>query len=145
MENDPKGFEGIPWGAAFSETADFALVEDSPRVKGYELKQGPPPLGSAKVDSMRFLTVDGQFGRVTIRYHGTDTHKQIIDYFQTKYGPLDKTPGQIAGGAVKFFNWRGTETEINLRYEARTDQGIIFFESQTLSPKFNEGASDTVY
>ena len=48
MVNDPKGFEGIPWGAAFSETADFVLVENSPHIKGYELKQGPPPLGTSE-------------------------------------------------------------------------------------------------
>ena len=139
MVTDPKGFEGIPWGAAFSETADFVLVEDGPRVKGYELRQGPPPLGPAKVDSMRFLTVNGQFARVTIRYHGKETHQQIVAYFQSKYGPLDRTPGQIAGGVVEQLNWRGDESEINVTYEARTDRGIIFFESGALASKFADG------
>ena len=28
MHNDPNGFEGIPWGAAFSESDTFVKVED---------------------------------------------------------------------------------------------------------------------
>lgn len=139
MVNDPKGFEGIPWGAAFSETADFLLVDDSPHIKGYELKQGPPPLSNAKVDSMRFLTLDGQFARVVIRYHGLATHDQIVAYFQSRYGPLDRTPGQIAKGAVQQLNWQGEESEIILTYERLTDRGIIFFEHRPSALKFSEG------
>jgi hypothetical protein len=139
MVNDPKGFEGIPWGAAFSETADFVLVENSPHIKGYELKQGPPPLGTAKVDSMRFLTLDGQFARVVIRYHGKATHDQIVAYFQSRYGPLDQTPGQISKGLVQQLNWQGDESGIGLTYENLTDRGIIFFEYRPSALKFSEG------
>lgn len=139
MVKDPKGFEGIPWGAAFSETADFVLVENDPRVKAYELKQGPPPLGPATVDVMRFLTIDGQFARVTIRYHGIDTHRQIVAYFQSTYGPLDLTPGQITRGAVQQLNWRGDETQIILTYESHKDRGIIFFESPALASRIEGG------
>lgn len=139
MVNDPKGFEGIPWGAAFSETADFALVEEGPPVKGYELKQGPPPLGPAKVDSMRFLTLNGQFARVVVRYHGKATHGQIVAYLQSRYGPLDRIPGQFAKGAVQQLNWRGDDSEITLTYETHKDRGIIFFENRALALKFAEG------
>ncbi|MFI5247614.1 MAG: hypothetical protein ACHQWV_03570 [Nitrospirales bacterium] len=139
MVNDPKGFEGIPWGAAFSETADFLLVENSPHIKGYELKQGPPPLGSAKVDSMRFLTLNGEFARVVIRYHGKAAHDQIVAYFQSRYGPLDQTPGQISKGLVQQLNWQGDESEISLTYESLNDRGIIFFEYRPSALKFSEG------
>jgi hypothetical protein len=145
MTTDPKGFEGIPWGVAFSESENFALLDDGPRVKGYELKQGAPQLGPATVDNMRFFTVNGQFGRVVIKYHGKDTNKQILAYFQSKYGPLDRTPGQIATGAVEQYNWRGTETDITMNYEHARDRGVIFFESFVLAPRFNDGQSDTVY
>lgn len=139
MVNDPKGFEGIPWGATFSETADFVLVEDSTRIKGYELKQGPPPLGPAKVDSMRFLTLNGQFARVVIRYHGDAAHDQIVAYLQSRYGPLDRTPGQMAKGVVQQLNWLGDESEILLTYEKMSNRGIIFFEHRPSALKFSEG------
>ncbi len=32
MQNDPNGFEGIPWGATFSETDTFVKVEDAGQV-----------------------------------------------------------------------------------------------------------------
>jgi len=139
MKEDPKGFEGIPWGATFSETADFTLVENGRRVKGYELKQGPTSFGPAKIDSMRFVTIDGQFGRVTIRYHGLDTHRQIVEFLESRHGALDRTPGQIAGKAVKQGNWRGEDTEINLTFDSRTDRGIIFVESRSLATTFADG------
>ena len=145
MLNDPNGFEGIPWGAAFSETDTFAKIEDAGRAQTYELKTGAPSLGPAKVDSMRFLTVDGKFTRVTVRYQGKATHDQILTYLQSRYGSLDRTPGQFTGGSVKFYSWTGFESDINLRYEIATDRGIIFFESQELRLKITEGNSATVF
>ncbi len=145
MQNDPNGFEGIPWGAAFSETDSFVKVEDAGRAQTYELKTGAPALGPAKVDSMRFLTVDGKFARVTVRYQGKATHDQILAYLQSRYGSLDRTPGQFTGGPVKFYSWTGFESDINLRYETATDRGIIFFESQELRLKITEGNSATVF
>ena len=146
MLNDPNGFEGIPWGATFSETDTFVKVEDTGRSQTYELKSRAPLLGTVPVDSMRFVTSEGKFARVTVRYQGKATHDQILAYLQSLYGPLDRTPGQIAGGPIKFFSWTGFETDVNLRYETRTDLGIIFFESQELRQKMtNSTNSATVF
>lgn len=145
MQNDPNGFGGIPWGATFSERETFVKVEDTGRSQTYELKAGPPMLGTVKVDSMRFVTSQDKFARVTVRYQGKATHDQILAYLQSLYGPLDRTPGQIASGSVKFFSWTGFETDVTLRYETTTDRGIIFFESQELRRKINEGNSATVF
>ncbi|HET8720652.1 MAG TPA: hypothetical protein VFM24_01410 [Nitrospira sp.] len=139
MKEDPKGFEGIPWGAALSESETFGKVEDAGRLKTYELKGGAPSFGPAKVDSMKFTTVDDRFARVTVRYQGKDTHDQLLNFLQSRYGPLDRTPGQFAGGAVKLFAWQGIDTVISLRYETRTDHGIIFFENPALASRI-EGA-----
>lgn len=145
MQNDPNGFEGIPWGATFSETDTFVKIEDTGRSQTYELKTATPSLGTVTVDSMRFVTSEGKFARVTVRYQGRATHDQILVYLQSLYGPLDRTPGQIAGGPVKFFSWTGFETDVNLRYETGTDRGIIFFESQELRRKMTDSNSATVF
>ena len=145
MQNDPNGFEGIPWGASFSETDTFVKVEDTGRSQTYELKTGAPSLGSVTVNSMRFVTSEGRFARVTVRYQGQATHDRILVYLQSLYGALDRTPGQIAGGSVKFFSWTGFDTDVNLRYETGTAHGIIFFESQELRRKMNESNSGTVF
>lgn len=145
MRNDPNGFEGIPWGASFSESDTFVKVEDTGRVQTYELKSADRTLGSATVDSMKFSTVDGKFARVMVRYSGKEAHDRILSYLQERFGPLDQTPGQVAGGAVKFFNWQGDESEIILRYDLRTSQGVIFFESEAFRAKFNEGNSPSTF
>ncbi len=144
MQNDPNGFEGIPWGTTFSETDTFMKVEDAGRSQTYELKTGTPSLGPVKVDSMRFVTSEDKFARVTVRYQGTAIHDQILTYLQSLYGPLDRTSGQIASGPVKFFSWTGFETDVKLRYEIGTDRGIIFFESQQLRRKMTDSSTDTV-
>jgi len=139
IKEDPKGFEGIPWGATLAESESFGKVEDAGRLKTYEFKGGPPSFGPATVESMKFTTVDDRFARVTVRYHGKETHEQLLAFLQSRYGPLDRTPGQFAAGAVKIFAWQGVETEVSLRYEMRTDRGIIFFENPSLASRI-EGA-----
>jgi len=143
--NDPNGFEDIPWGASFSEGEHFGKVEDAGRLQTYEIKGTAPSLGTTPVDSMRFTTFEGKFGRVTVRYSGKDTHEKILSYLQSKYGPLDRTPGQIAVGPIKVYAWHGFDTEITLRYETKAERGIIFFESRTLREKLSEGNSATVF
>jgi hypothetical protein len=143
--NDPNGFEDIPWGATFSETEHFVKVEEAGRLQTYEVKGKPPALGTTPVDSMRFTTFESKFGRVTVRYSGKDTHEGILTYLQSKYGALDRTPGQIAVGPVKVYAWHGFDTEITLRYETKVERGIIFFESRTLREKLSEGNSGTVF
>lgn len=144
MVNDPQGFGGIAWGSAFKESEDYAVVESTPRIKGYELKQGPPPLGEAKMEMMRFLTIDGKFARVIARYQGKQTHAQVVAYMEAKYGPLDRTPGQFSHGVAQHLNWRGPETEINLTFDVKRERGVIFIESRTLLPVFQDAVSDTV-
>lgn len=141
IDHDTRDFEGIPWGATFEESDTFKKVDDTGRLKAYELTNTTPTLGGIAVDSMRFYTALGHFARVAVRYHDKVTHERIVKYLEERYGELDRTPGQIAAGLVKFHNWHGDETDVTLRYETRTDQGVIFFESQVWAPQLSEGNS----
>lgn len=141
--NDPKGFRNIPWGAALANQAELTLVQNMDRVMGYEAKQEPPRLGEAKVDSVRLFTIDGQFGRVTIRYQGKDAHDAVLVYLQSQFGPIDRSPGSMMRGLNQQYNWRGADTEINLTYEAKRERGYLFIESRNLSPRFNDALADT--
>lgn len=143
--NDPNGFEGLPWESALTEGDQYRKVEEAGRLLSYELKTGQPTLGTIPVEVLRYTTFDGKFGRVLVRYQGKDTHEQILAYLQTKYGPLDRTPGQISVGPIRVYAWHGFDTEITLRYESRIERGIIFFESRILREKLSEGNSGTVF
>lgn len=145
LDNDPNGFEGIPWGTLLAEIERFVRIEDAGRLQIYEHIRQTPALGTIPVDSMRFTTFEKKFGRVTVRYNGNETHERILTYLQSTYGPLDHTPGQITVGPVKVYAWHGFHTEVALRFETGAARGIIFIESLTLPEKLSDGTSATVF
>jgi hypothetical protein len=138
MQNDPKGFHSIPWGASLENRPQFNLVAPGSRIKGYELKDGPPPLGDAHVDSMRFFTIDGKFARVAIRYRGKQTHQQVLAYLHDQFGPSDYASGSMMRGLNQQHSWKGTDSQINLTYEDLGQRGNLFIESRQLAPSFLE-------
>lgn len=141
--DDPKGYRNIPWGSPLATQTELALVQNMDRVMGYEIQKEPPRLGDTTVESVRLFTIDGQFGRVTIRYHGKETHDAVLAYLQSQFGPIDRSPGSMMRGLNQQYNWRGAETEINLTYEAKRERGYLFIESRNLSPRFNDALADT--
>lgn len=141
--NDPKGYRNIPWGSPLANQTDLALVQNLDRVMGYEIRKEPPHLGDTKVESVRLFTIDGQFGRVTIHYQGKEAHDAVLAYLQAQFGPIDRSPGSMMRGLNQQFNWRGSDTEINLTYEAKRERGYLFIESRSLSPQFNDALADT--
>lgn len=145
IADDPNGFENIPWGATLSDQDNLVLIEEADRIRTYEPREQPPRLGATPVDSIRFTTFQNRFGRVTIRYSGTVTHEALLAYLQSKYGPLDRTPGQIAVGPVKVYAWHGFHTDITLRFESSLDRGIIFFEGRTLRERWPEESPSAVF
>jgi hypothetical protein len=145
MVNDPKGFNEIAWGAPLDNRPELALVNTARRIKEYDLRSGPLPLGEAKVDTMRLSAVDGKFARVTIRYRGKDVHARLLAHLQAQYGPLDRTPGQTMRGFNQQYNWRGTDTEINMTYEGQGERGFLFIESTVLAPRFNDTLPESAY
>jgi hypothetical protein len=137
--NDPKGFQGLSWGSPLTEVPTLTLAESTDRVKGYDFQKGSPRLGPVSLEYMRFFTIDGKFARVTIRYRGEQNHEQVLEYLESQFGALDRTPGSMMRGLNQQFNWRGTETEVNLTYDGFRERGFLFIESRLFAPRFNEG------
>ena len=145
MIDDPKGFNGIAWGDALDNRPELALVSTARRIKEYDIKNGPLALGEAKVEMMRFSAVDDKFARVMIRYRGKDVHTRLLAHLQAKYGPLDRTPGQTMRGFNQQYNWRGSDTEVNVTYEGQSERGFLFIESTVLAPRFNDSIPEHAY
>lgn len=139
MLNDPEGFQGILWGASLSDMDTLVLINSWRHVDEYEFRDGPPQLGGASLESVKLSTVGGAFARVTIHYQGAKTHSEIFSHLQSRFGPIERMPGSMMRGLSQQYNWRGPETEINLTYRGMGERGIIFIESRTLAPRFNEG------
>jgi len=145
IEEDPNGFEDIPWGTLLSDMNRFIKVDDNGHTQTFERNDYPPMFGGTPVDTIRFTAFRNRFGRVTIRYSGKTVHEVILNHLQSTYGPLDRTPGQIAVGPVKVYAWHGFHTEVTLRFEAPLERGIIFLESRTLPERWSEEGPSTVF
>ncbi len=143
LENDPKGFLDIAWGTSLNGRSDVEVAKQGAHVAEYRLKDGTPSYAGASVESVHLVSVDEQFARVTIRYRGEQTHKQILAYLEQRFGPIERIPGQMMRGLNQQYNWRGSETEINLTYQGSTERGYIFLDSRTLAPRFNDLITDS--
>ncbi|MCG3777323.1 MAG: hypothetical protein JW388_0008 [Nitrospira sp.] len=143
MINDPNGFQNLTWGATLTERPELEVTRAGPHVNEFQLRSATPSYAGTPVESVHFLTVDGQFARVTIRYQGDDRHTQILSYLEQQFGSLDRIPGQMLRGLNQQYTWRGRETEISLTYHANTARGFIFIDSRTLAPRFNDRVNDS--
>lgn len=143
MTNDPKGFRNISWGVPLNTRTDLEPTRQGPNIIEYRFKNTPPSFADIPVESLHLSTVDDQFARVTIRYRGEDTHKRILAYLESEFGRMERLPGQMLRGLNQQYNWRGSESEINLTYQAGTERGYLFLDSRTLAPRFNDLLADT--
>jgi hypothetical protein len=143
MVNDPNGFQSLAWGIALTTRPDLEIAKAGPHINEYQLKESPPSYAGVPVESLRLVSVDEQFARVTIHYQGEDRHKQILAYLERQFGSLERIPGQMMRGLNQQYTWRGTNTEINVTYHADTERGFVFIDSRTLAPRFNDRITDT--
>jgi hypothetical protein len=143
MTNDPKGFRNIVWGAALNARQDLEPTRRGTNISEYRFKNMPPSFADIPVESLQLSTVDDQFARVTIRYRGEETHRKILAYLESEFGRTERLPGQMLRGLNQQYNWRGSESEINLTYQAGTERGYLFLDSRTLAPRFNDLLADT--
>lgn len=143
LTNDQNGFREIAWGSPLSSRQDFEAIRSGPHIVEYLAKSEPLSFADAEMTSILYLSIDDQFARVTIRYQGEHVHKQVLTFLETRFGRLERVPGQMARGLAQQYTWRGVNTEINLTYQAGTERGYIFFDSRTLAPRFNDYITDS--
>ncbi|MDH4186154.1 MAG: hypothetical protein OEV08_04080 [Nitrospira sp.] len=143
MTNDPNGFQDLTWGANLSDRQELEVARAGQHINEFQLRSGTPSYAGTPVERIRFLAIDGQFARVTIRYHGNNEHKHILSYLEQQFGSLERIPGQMVRGLNQQYTWRGNDTEINLTYHANTERGYLFIDSRTLAPRFNDRITDS--
>lgn len=143
MVNDPKGFQNIAWGTPLTAHQDLEALRSGAPVAEYRRKTDPTTFAGTEMTSILYVSINDQFARVTIRYQGEQVHKQVLNFLEAQFGSLQRVPGQMARGLNQQYNWRGSDTEINLTYQAGTQRGYIFIDSRTLAPRFNDDITDS--
>jgi hypothetical protein len=66
-----------------------------------------------------------------------------MTYLERQFGPIERIPGQMMRGLNQQYNWRGSDSEINVTYQANTERGFMFLDSRTLAPRFNDHIADS--
>jgi len=143
MKDDPKGFQNIAWGTSLASRQNLEAVHSGTHVTEYRIRGGATIFAGAEMTSILYVSFDDQFARVTIRYQGEAVHKQVLRFLESRHGPLQRIPGQMARGLNQQYTWRGSETEINVTYQGGTERGYIFIDSRTLAPRFNDDITDS--
>ena len=143
MMNDPKGFQNIAWGTPLTARQDLETMRSGTHVAEYRRKTEQLTFAGAEMTSILYVSIDDQFARVTIRYQGEEVHKRVLNFLEAQFGSLQRVPGQMTRGLNQQYNWRGSDTEINVTYQAGTERGYIFFDSRTLAPRFNDDITDS--
>ena len=142
IKQDPNGFAGIEWGTPLTSRSDIVLVEPDDRINTFQFRDTSPHLANIAVESLKLLSIDGQFARVMIHYQGDQVHKQIMEYLETQFGKINLMPGSMMRGLNQGYLWRGSNTEINLNYRGLGERGFIMFQSRILAPRFLDSLSD---
>lgn len=143
QDREINGFNGIAWGEHLDRISGLRLIESGTRIQTYEMQAGPPPLGEAKADLVKFVAVDGEFARAAIHYSGEQNHAHMLSYLESQFGPIERAPGSMIRGLTQQFTWRTEETDVNLTYRSYQQRGTVFIESRTLAPRFNDGLTDS--
>ena len=142
INKDPKGFAGIEWGESLSARQDLLLIDPDERIHTFQFRDSPPQLANIAVESLKLLSIDGQFARVMIRYHGDGIHTRIMRYLETRFGEIDLMPGSMMRGLNQGYLWRGSDTEISLNYRGLGERGFVMFQSRILAPRFLDSLSE---
>jgi len=142
IPNDPEGFEGLKWGIPLHTLSQLTLIDQDDRVQAYQFKENSLRFADTTVEALRLLTIDHQFARVMIRYHGESSHHAIMKYLTSHYGPVIHRPGSMVRGLNQENTWRGNATEANLNYREHGERGFLMIQSRTLAPRFLDMVSD---
>ncbi len=142
ISQDPNGFEGIEWGSSLASQPGLELVEPDDRISTFQFRNTPPRFANIAVESIKLLSIDGQFAKVMIRYQGSQIHKQIMEHLETQFGGLTLMPGSMMRGLNQGYLWRGSNTEINLNYRGLGERGFVTFQSRILAPRFLDNLSE---
>jgi len=136
IEEDPKGFYGIPWGNPLANRKDLKEIDVSNTLRVYTLKKGNPHVEGIPMESVKLYGLDDQYARALFRYKGAATHKSLMQYLEDHFGKSGPSHGRMMRGLNQQYTWRGPDTEITITYHGFREQGFLAAESRILSPKF---------
>lgn len=140
IPDDPGGFNGYTWGTPLAKFPGFKLVKDlgsTDFVKDVGVYENPGEaltLNEVPLTAIRYRFVENQLESILLRYTGRENRDRLAYWLEERYGKLTAPERKMVNAIL----WYGDTTVINLKYDAATKQGTLYFFSRVLSHRFNE-------
>ena len=140
IPDDPGGFNGYTWGNPLAKFPGFKLIKElgsTDFVKDVGLYENPGEtltLNEVSLTTIRYRFVENQLESIELRYTGRENRDRLARWLEEQYGKLTSHERKMVNAIL----WYGDKTVINLKYDAATKQGTLYFLSQALSNRFNE-------
>jgi len=140
IPDDPGGFNGYAWGTPLAKFPAFKLIKDlgsTDFVKDVGVYENPGEtltLNEVSLATINYRFVENQLESVSLRYTGRENRDKLMRWLEERYGKLTSHERKMVNAIL----WYGDKTLINLKYDAVTQQGTLYFLSQALNHKFNE-------
>ena len=140
ITDDPGGFNGYTWGTPLAKFPAFKLVKDlgsTDFVKDVGLYENPGEtltLNEVPLIKIQYRFVENELESIELRYTGRENRDKLMRWLEEHFGKLTSHERKMINAIL----WYGDKTTINLKYDAVTQQGTLYFLSQALNHKLNE-------
>lgn len=140
ITDDPGGFNGYTWGTPLAKFPAFTLIKDlgsTDFVKDIGLYENPGEtltLNAVPLTTIRYRFVENELESIELRYTGRENRDNLMRWLEERYGKLTSHERKMINAIL----WYGDKTTINLKYDAVTQQGTLFFLSRELTHRLNE-------
>src|SRR5712692_5284945 len=140
IPDDPGGFNGYTWGTPLAQFPAFKLIKNlgsTDFVKDIGVYENPGEtltLNEVSLATINYRFVENQLESISLRYTGRENRDKLVRWLEEHYGKLTSHERKMVNAIL----WYGDKTTINLKYDVVTQQGTLYFLSQSLSHRFNE-------
>ena len=140
IPDDPGGFNGYTWGTPLAKFPGFKLVKDlgsTDFVKDVGVYENPGEtltLDEVPLTKIQYRFVENELESIELRYTGRENRDKLMRWLEQHIGKLSPHERKMINAIL----WYGDKTTINLKYDAVTQQGTLYFLSQALNHKLNE-------
>ncbi len=140
IPDDPGGFNGYTWGTPLAKFPAFKLVKDlgsTDFVSNVGLYESPGEtltLNEVPLSTIRYRFVENDLESIQLSYVGRENRDKLMRWLEERFGKLTPHERKMVNAVL----WYGDQTVVNLKFDAVTKQGTLYFLSRELNHRLNE-------
>jgi hypothetical protein len=122
-QQDPGGFNGIPWDSDIGQRADFIALVEVRNYRIYVRSGEVHEIEGAEVEEIRYESYKDRFYSATVRFSGDRNFRLLLESLFRRYGPAEDRTKSIAE-----YEWSSSEVNVILRYYISQKSGSIEYQ-----------------